>query len=249
MDITIWMYHVSIENKYKYMKLVLTSEHGGNIVPDDYKKLFTDKAVLSTHRAYDLGALDLFQYLKPLADMSFHSKTSRLLIELNRSLFSKQLFSEFSKVLSEFEKSKLIDTYYVPYRTRVEHVIASYVASQQYVLHLSIHSFTPELSGNIRNADLGVLYDSQHKEEQEFCKLFKAKLLKEHPSLNIRFNYPYLGKADGFTTYLRKQFPINYMGIEIEVNQKFVYKNIMDLKLKDAIYKAIDSLKKANYDV
>lgn len=35
-------------------------------------------------------------------------------------------------------------------------------------------------------------------------------------------NVPYNGADDGFTTYLREQFPADkYLGIEIEVNQKY----------------------------
>jgi hypothetical protein len=35
-------------------------------------------------------------------------------------------------------------------------------------------------------------------------------------------NYPYQGKADGFTTTLRRKWPADsYVGIEIEVNQKW----------------------------
>jgi hypothetical protein len=39
----------------------------------------------------------------------------------------------------------------------------------------------------------------------------------------VRRNYPYQGKADGFTTFLRRQFASDqYAGIEIEVNQRWV---------------------------
>jgi hypothetical protein len=39
--------------------------------------------------------------------------------------------------------------------------------------------------------------------------------------LRVRRNYPYLGKADGFTTYLRRHFPVDrYAGVEFEVNPK-----------------------------
>jgi hypothetical protein len=64
----------------------------------------------------------------------------------------------------------------------------------------------------------------------------------------VRFNYPYLGKADGFTTFMRKQFPKNYIGIEIEVNQKFAANNIIEIKLKEDIYLAISRLN-SNYPV
>ncbi|REE08574.1 putative N-formylglutamate amidohydrolase [Winogradskyella pacifica] len=225
------------------MKLILTCEHAGHEIPDTYKKHFNNKAVLKTHRGYDLGALDLFQHLKPLSDASYFSTTSRLLVELNRSLFSKQLFSEFSNGLSKNEKSEILETYYFPHRTEIEYKIAEYVKNKQHVLHLSIHSFTPNLNGEERKGDIGLLYDSRRKKEQEFCKEFKSVLLKQASNLNVRFNYPYLGKADGFTTFLRKQFPTNYLGIEIEVNQKFVKKNTMSLKLKQTLFNTINNLK------
>ncbi|EPR70110.1 hypothetical protein ADIWIN_3792 [Winogradskyella psychrotolerans RS-3] len=224
------------------MKLILTCEHGGNNIPEAFKKHFNE-AILKTHRGYDLGALDLFQQLEPLSDASYFSTTSRLLVELNRSLFSKQLFSEFSNGLSKNEKSEILKKYYFPYRTEIEYKIAEYIRSKQQVLHLSIHSFTSNLNGDERKGDIGLLYDSRHKKEQEFCKQFKANLLQQNPNLNVRFNYPYLGKADGFTTFLRKQFPTNYLGIEIEVNQKFATENSMNSVLKQTILNTLKVLK------
>ncbi|WP_138434797.1 N-formylglutamate amidohydrolase [Winogradskyella algicola] len=224
------------------MKLVLTCEHGGNVIPKAYAKQFTDREILKTHRGFDLGALDLFEYLEPLAEASFYNINSRLLIELNRSLIHKQLFSEFTTPLSRAEKNNIIKTYYLPYRTAVEHKIANLIASNNKVVHLSIHSFTPKLNGDIRNCDVGLLYDSRKKEEQEFCSHFKTEILNYNSDLNVRFNYPYLGKADGFTTFLRKQFPKNYLGIEIEVNQKFCKNNKMNIQIKHNLFKTIDKL-------
>jgi predicted N-formylglutamate amidohydrolase len=224
------------------VRLVLTCEHGGNEIPKTYKKRFPNDTVLKTHRAYDLGALDLFQYLKPLSDVSFYSTTSRLLVELNRSLHHKMLFSEFTKNLSKIEKDNIIRDYYLPYRLSIEEKICDYVNRSEEVLHLSIHSFTPQLNGSKRTCDIGLLYDSKQQKEQEYCKNLKGLLLKHNPNINVRFNYPYLGKADGFTTFMRKQFPKNYIGIEIEVNQKFAANNIIERQLKEDIYKAISRL-------
>ena len=43
------------------------------------------------------------------------------------------------------------------------------------------------------------------------------------PNLRVRRNYPYAGWTDGLTTYLRTRFPPQrYVGIEIEINQRFV---------------------------
>ena len=222
------------------MKLILTCEHGGNAIPEKYKKYFVNEPVLKTHRTYDLGALDMYQHLKPLADAAYFSTTSRLLVELNRSLFSKSLFSEFTKGLSKNQKTEILEKHYMPYRTEVEHKIAEFIKSNQQVLHLSIHSFTPNLNGDERIGDIGLLYDSRKKKEREFCKKLKDKFLQQNPNLKVRFNYPYPGKADGFTTFLRKQFPMNYLGIEIEINQKFANKDLIDLELKKTIYNVLN---------
>ncbi|MDN3492624.1 N-formylglutamate amidohydrolase [Winogradskyella bathintestinalis] len=224
------------------MKLILTCEHGGNTIPDAYEKHFKNQTVLKTHRGYDLGALNLFQYVKSLSDDAYFSTTSRLLIELNRSLYHKQLFSEFTKHLPKEDRSEIIKHHYLPYRTQVEHKIRNHIENGEAVLHLSMHSFTPKLQGKIRNCDIGLLYDSTKKKEKQFCKLFKTELLKQDSDLNVRFNFPYLGKADGFTTYLRKQFPNNYLGIEIEVNQKFVVNGVLNLSMKQTFFKTMERL-------
>jgi hypothetical protein len=39
----------------------------------------------------------------------------------------------------------------------------------------------------------------------------------------VRRNYPYTGKSDGFTAYLRKRFDADrYVGVELEINQAIV---------------------------
>ncbi|MCX7547632.1 N-formylglutamate amidohydrolase [Xanthomarina sp. F1114] len=224
------------------MKLVLTCEHAGNKIPKNYVSYFKNQQViLETHRGLDLGALDIFESLKSLSDYSHYSKTSRLLIELNRSLHHKNLFSEFSKEISIEEKEKLIHTYYSTYRTKVENKIKEFINAGETVLHISIHSFTPLLNGEIRNCDMGLLFDSRRISEKHFSKNYKKLMLKINPNYNIRYNYPYLGKADGFTTYLRKQFLENYIGIELEINQKFSENNLMDSQLKQDVFTVLES--------
>ena len=225
------------------MKLIITCEHGGNEIPDTYKTLFTDKKILNSHRGYDLGALDIFNFLKPLATYTNYSKTSRLLIELNRSLWHKNLFSEFTKKLSFIEKEEIIKSHYDVYRSTIENNIKALVANKNAITHLSIHSFTPILNDEIRNCDIGFLYDSSNKQEKKIAIQLKTALHTINPKWNVRFNYPYLGKADGFTTYLRKAFSKKYVGIEVEINQKFSKNNSMNSQLKEDLYKAISELK------
>lgn len=217
-------------------RFLLTCEHGGNKVPVAYRALFVNaEMLLSTHRGLDIGALDLFRTLGSLADASYYSTTSRLLVELNRSLHHPKLFSESTASLSSSEKARLLAKYYTPYRSAVQKHIQDWLKKNDQVIHISVHSFTPMLNGITRNADIGLLYDPGLKSEKRFAEEWSAVLNVLAPDLRVRMNYPYRGTADGFTTYLRKQFATNYIGIELEVNQKWAHKARIEKRLKDVI--------------
>ncbi|WP_242918843.1 N-formylglutamate amidohydrolase [Pontibacter liquoris] len=205
------------------LKLLLTCEHGGNRIPPEYISLFQGaEEVLASHRGYDIGALSLFKELQPLASASYFSENSRLLVELNRSLHHPHLFSAYTKPLPEQEKTAILNAFYFPYRRQVEQAVQEMVQNGDQVLHLSVHTFTPVLNGVERQTDIGLLYDPARKMEQAICKVFKEHFPLEPEKLQIRFNYPYLGKSDGLTTYLRGRFSeVQYRGIELEVNQCF----------------------------
>lgn len=229
------------------MNLILTCEHAGNELPAEYAFYFQAAGeVLETHRGYDPGALDLFSELEELAIWNKCSMTTRLLIELNRSVHHPDLFSEFSGGMDAGEKTRLLTGSYLPYRSAVQQKVSELMEKGGKVFHLSVHTFTPQLNGAVRNADIGILYDPSRAEEKSLAATLKAAILKEDHGLKVRFNYPYLGKADGFTTSLRSLFRENYLGIELEVNQKFVTGNKMDLKVKKIIYNSIKHLLDAN---
>ncbi|WP_299155506.1 N-formylglutamate amidohydrolase [uncultured Christiangramia sp.] len=228
------------------MKIVITCEHATNAIPPEYVYLFEEqKDVLNTHEGYDPGAYDLYKYLEPLSNASYAQDIGRLLIETNRSLHHPKLYSRFSKILEHSKKSEIIEKHYSPYRRHVENLILDFHKLNHTILHLSIHSFTPVLDDIERNCDIGILYDPKVRLEQEWSEQFKRSLT-DKSKYRVRKNYPYYGKADGFTTYLRKVFTENYIGIEIEVNQKFVFKNKMNVSLKETIYNSVkDCIKKA----
>lgn len=222
------------------MNLLLTCEHAGNEIPDQYLKYFSDsEEVLETHRGYDPGALDLFNDLSRLSFFSQPYMISRLLVEPNRSLGHPQVFSEFTTGFPEAEKEDILNDFYLPYRDYVEGRIENFISEGKEVLHLSVHTFTPILNGEVRNADIGILFDPARPTEVGFSKRFQKNLFRQDKDFNVRFNYPYLGVDDGFTTYLRKKFSKQYSGIELEVNQKFVRGNVMEKRLKNVIFEAL----------
>jgi predicted N-formylglutamate amidohydrolase len=93
------------------------------------------------------------------------------------------------------------------------------------VIHLSSHSFTPELNSKVRHADIGLLYDPARPYEVALCEQWKLAFKTCAPELSIRRNYPYQGKGDGLTNWFRQRLaPDEYLGIELEVNQKHILK-------------------------
>lgn len=203
---------------------VVSCEHGGNRIPSVYQPLFQGhEALLASHCGYDPGALLMAKAIAKRLDAPlFASTTSRLLVDLNRSIGHPQLFSEFTRNLLPADKEKMLARYYRPYRQRVETAIADAIQRGSRVIHLSSHSFTPQLDGEVRNADIGLLYDPSRNVERMLCGRWRKRLKDIVPTLMIRRNYPYTGTADGFTTALRGRFASDwYAGIELEVNQKY----------------------------
>jgi predicted N-formylglutamate amidohydrolase len=203
-------------------RLLFTCEHGGNRLPRSFVQLFRSaQPVLASHRGYDMGALELAKRLaRRLSAPLIYSTTSRLLVELNRSLHHRSLFSEFTRPLEKAVQQAILDRHYHPYRSKVAAWIKNAIDEGDSVLHVSVHTFTPELHGVVRSADVGLLYDPARQRERQWVSAWQRALKGLRPNLRVRRNYPYLGKADGFTTYLRRLFADkDYAGIELEVNQ------------------------------
>ena len=204
---------------------VVTCEHAGNVVPDDYRSLFEGfEAMLQTHRGWDPGALVLAEELAERYNAPLYfDETTRLLVDLNRSVATPDLHSEVTRHLPRAARRQILERYYHPYRRKVEAAIGDMVAQGPRVVHIASHSFTPELHGRVRTADVGLLYDPSRPGEVALAREWLAALKAADPALRLRRNYPYLGKSDGLTMALRRRHrPEQYVGIELEVNQRYV---------------------------
>ena len=204
--------------------LIITCEHGGYEVPAQYANLFAGHpALLLTHRGWDPGALAMAREMASALNAPLSaSTTTRLLIDLNRSVGHRQLHSELTRGLPPATRREMVALHYRPYRDTVETAVAARIAAGQRVVHISSHSFTAELDGVVRQADVAWLYDPKRPGECIFASQWLATLKHQRPDLKLRRNYPYQGKGDGLTSVLRKRHsPTSYVGIELEVNQRF----------------------------
>ena len=213
-------------NKRNDSILILTCEHASNKLPAAFKKAVPAE-VLKTHRAYDIGALAVFRKLVKFAKPEFYceGKYSRLFVDLNRTLTNKSAFSDYHKQLEARDTAfaakvkAQASAYWNEYRAAIEKFVKANAKKE--IIHLGIHSFTPILNGNVRNTDIGILYDPSRPQECAYARVIKDEIKRLYPAMKVRFNYPYKGTSDGLTTTLRKKFGPQYVGIEIEINQKF----------------------------
>lgn len=204
--------------------LLISCEHGGNAVPPEYAPLFAHwRDLLVSHRGFDAGALVTARALAAAFDATlFAATTSRLVVDLNRSVGHPGLFSEITKPLAAPVKKDILAEHYQPHRQAVAAAVAGLRGQGKAVLHIASHSFTPRLAGVTRRCDVGFLYDPRRAAEKAFCQSWLRALARLDPGLLLRRNYPYRGAADGLTTALRRRFGEGYLGIELEVNQRFI---------------------------
>lgn len=204
---------------------IITCEHGGNRIPAAYRRLFRGRQpLLDSHRGYDPGALLMARALAAALKAPLVSATtSRLLIDLNRTIGHPQLYSPLTRDLPARLRAEIAARHYRPYWSQVENLVSRSVSRGRRVIHLSSHSFTPVLNGRLRHADVGLLYDPVRPGEAELCARWKAALGENAPALRVRRNYPYHGRSAGLTSQLRRRFPPGaYLGIELEINQRIV---------------------------
>lgn len=235
-------------------QLIITCEHAGNEVPEEYRHLFKERReALETHRGIDIGALELTNTIAERMEQQAYLHTvTRLLVDLNRSVQSPTLFSEFTKEASLNVREEIFEKYYQPHRQKVEDEIEEIISEGNQAIHIGVHTFTPVWKGRRREVDIGFLYDPTHKKETNFCRQWRQKLNQNAGELCLRMNEPYRGTMDGFTTYLRRNYAEeHYLGIEIEVNQRFAeqsqanewqqLQNKIAASLQDTLEKNINS--------
>jgi predicted N-formylglutamate amidohydrolase len=229
------------------LALLVSCEHAGNTVPDQYTHLFASpeaQDLLRSHRGWDPGALPVAVDLSQRLCAPLHSTViTRLLIESNRSLEAHDLFSPITRDLPEPDRQALIDRYYRPYRSSLERTVAALVGSGHRVLHLSVHSCTDELNGQKRELELGLLYDPARSFESTICTALSEWFAQQHTQYRVLHNQPYLGTDDGLTSELRKQFPDPvYAGIELELRQGHIADTKAAMAISQAIAAAINQI-------
>ena len=225
--------------------LVISCEHASRRVPPPFRDLLRGgAALLRTHRGWDIGAAAVAVALgKDLGAPVFAADWTRLLIDANRSLHHRAVFSAWTRHLDHERRAAMVARLYRPYRQAVEAAIVDRLRGGGRVLHVSVHSFAPRLRGETRRADLGLLYDPARRVERELCAAWREALREAAPQLRVRRNYPYRGTSDGFSVALRRVLRTQrYACVELEVNQALLRRGGAPAGLRRALRMSLASV-------
>lgn len=173
---------------------------------------------LEDHVAWDIGAAALARRLADaFASPLIESACSRLVIDCNRDLHDHDLIvAETHGVvvpgnadLDAAKRARRIARWHRPYHEAIDEVLAGRPAP---TILVSVHSFTPELRGQRRALEVGVLYDDHVTLAGTLADALAAT------DLVVRHNEPYSG-LDGLIYSARvhgTRFGLRY--VELEVN-------------------------------
>lgn len=208
-------------------QVLVTCEHATNKLP---LELELSPDLLALHIAWDPGALDIARHIaRHFRAALWQGEYSRLVVDLNRTVTNRMVMRQvsdghaipFNRGLSSRARAARIERYYAPYRDGVVAAADAVVAAQGRCVHICVHTFTPALAGNVRGNDIGLLHDPQWGIERAVCADLRHHL-EAATSYVTWFNRPYSGTADGILPAMRRRYrPGQFVGIELEINQKY----------------------------
>lgn len=208
-------------------QVLVTCEHASNRLPEGFELA---SELRRSHIAWDPGALPIAEALaRSFKAPIWKGEYSRLLVDLNRTVGNRVMMRRvsdghripFNYGLSAGDRRDRIARYYRPYRDGVARQARRIIARSGRCLHICVHTFTPALKGTVRRNDIGLLHDPRWGIERQVCEQLRQYLLAA-TGLVVWFNRPYSGTADGILPAMRAALsPERFVGIEIEVNQRF----------------------------
>lgn len=208
--------------------LVLSCEHASVRLPSPYSWPAEDSWLVGTHWSYDLGARELtLELAQELQASAVLSRFTRLLIDPNRSLDQADLFRgsaegklvQLNQGLSDAERARRIELYWKPFHSALDQALARCEAP----LLFSIHSFTPNYEGVVRDVEIGVLFNH----EQALARELHDQLARDFSG--VRENEPWSGKGGLIYSAESHAQRFGRIALELEVRQD---------RLEDASYRA-----------
>lgn len=222
---------------------LFTCEHAYPNVPQSMSQSVTiPKGILNSHKSYDPGALDTAKFLAhQLQGKYFDFPWSRLAIDANRNLKSKNIFSPWSRQLDLKKKNSLIKDY-LRYRNEVTQTVEKLIKNKENkICVISCHSFTPIFNGKNRKTDLGILFRPGNKKEIHLAQHLKKSF--QQTNFAVHFNLPYRGHTDCFLNDILDNHlkSPQVTGCFLEINQRILKSKALIIQLHKVLADGLET--------
>ena len=204
---------------------LVVCDHASNQVPRDLADLGLPREALCRHIAWDIGAATVARRLASrLGTTAVLSGVSRLVIDCNRPLGHPTSICATSDGTSvpgnhELESEHVCQraaNYFYPYHGAISSHLGRIEELRAEVAALiSVHSFTPEMGGQVRPWHVGILWN---RDPRLAVPLIEA--LRASGDLVVGDNQPYSGRDCNYTVDLHGgSFGRPHVSIEIRQDQ------------------------------
>ena len=184
--------------------ILIVADHASNSVPKSLGDLGVAPDNFKKHIAYDIGADMVTRFLADrLGAPAVIANYSRLVIDLNRQPGDPGSIPEISDAiaipgntgLSEQAANDRMDEIFTPYHGAIDaEIMRLWKRDEKPPALFSIHSFTPEINGENRFWDIGVLWNRDPRMAKPLIKT-----LETWPGLHVGDNQPYSGYELAYT--------------------------------------------------
>jgi predicted N-formylglutamate amidohydrolase len=217
---------VAVENPNGSSDVLLICEHASSRLPQRYGDLGLSEDALSSHIAWDPGALAVAQRMSEGLDaVLVYQRFSRLIYDCNRPPDSPAAMRDVSEIfripgnenLSDAERSRRTTALYMPFHGRIREEIASRRDRGRKTVLVTVHSFTPVYFGKERRTEIGILHDADSRLADQMLNIASGTA-----AFGVERNEPY-GPADGVTHTLEVHaLPAGLLNVMIEIRNDLV---------------------------
>ncbi len=218
-------------------RVIVVCEHASRRIPDWLGDMGLSTAELSSHIAWDPGALPVAQALAgQLKGALVHGEVSRLVYDCNRPpeahdampVRSEDTAIPANVALSAQARQERVDGIYTPFCHGLADVLTRHASTLE--LMVTVHSFTPIYRGKRREVELGLL----HGKDARFAKEMLASAPSELP-LITRLNEPY-SAADGVAHTLdHHALPNGLLNVMIEIRNDLIQTSEQQQAIADCL--------------
>lgn len=205
---------------------LIIGDHAGAALPRALEGLGLAPGDLERHIAIDIGVFGLGRALARLLDAQFlHQAYSRLVIDCNRDPGRADAIPEVSdgiripgnERLTGDGRTARTAAIHAPYHAAIAATLDARRAAGHRTILLSMHSFTPEMDGQVRPWEVGIL----HWLGQAGFAHALRDALAEQGTMNVGDNVPYAMDETDYTVPFHA-FARDLPYAELEVRQNLI---------------------------